>query len=504
MNSRAGALADLSMISANYGNLEHAEVIHRDWFTFLGGQPAEVVFVENGSPLTGQAALYAGVKQGWITKLLSVRPGAFDIGKHQAFIAEVSALAMATRSYALLYHLDVLVSRRGHDDWLVDAQQRLRDPKVFAIGGSFNAPSKIAEHDGDWYVSDKLSGNFALLPRTRYQDAWLRVAGSFLRSGYREEHPLPVAARRFVMEVGLEQLLESSEWRTLVRRETSDWSILHTNLSGPELAAARERFFEGEGLAPYLNAGDAPTVKEYGKQLKYFGQPGEPLVKRMRVAIGASALGPLYRRILGRAEKRAAEEAEPPTLRELAARSRGVLDDLSLVIWIDEPAALATGLEKLYRALGGRPAQVIGLVAVGAHEVDRAWQAHVDGATDKLLVSRTLPVGGGISRETMLDHGVYAHAHCPSYLLCRASALQGAPSWAPRVLEHLHDDRSHGMLSFPEGVPLAAAEAAVQRRSELLAEIEARTSRSGVVGIGAQAAEETRPSVTPDARRGAA
>jgi len=486
MNPRAGALADLSMISANYGNLDLAEAIHKDWFRFLGGTPGEVVFVENGSPLKGQAALFQGVKQGWITKLLSVRPGAFDIGKHQAFIAEVSALAMATRPLALLYHLDVLVSRRGHDDWLVDAQQRLRDPSVYAIGGSFNAPSKCAEFDEDWYLSNKLSGNFALLPRTRYQDAWLRVAGSFLRSGYREEHPLPVKARRFIMEVGLEQLLESSDWRTMVRRETREWTILHTNLNGPELAAARMRVLSGEGVERrYLNAGDAPTVTEHGKQLKYFGQPDEGMLRKVRVAVGASPLGPLYRRLLGRAaELPVPDETEPPTLRELSTRSRGPLDQLSVIVWVDDPTVLGVGLDSLYAALGGRPAQVLALLPAGAPAADRAWQAHVDGATDKLLISRSLPVEGGISLETMVDHGIFAHAHCPDYLLCRASALVGPLDWLPRLQARLQDGKASTLMSVPDGAPLAAAAAAAHRRIDMLVEAEAHGQGRVIVGVG--------------------
>jgi len=504
MNPRAGALADLSMISANYGNLELAEAIHKDWFGFLGGEPGEVVFVENGSPLRGQTTLFEGVKQGWIDKLLSVRPGVFDIGKHQAFIAEVSALAMATRPLALLYHLDVLVSRRGHDDWLVDAQQRLQDPNVYAIGGSFNAPSKSAEHDEDWYLSKKLSGNFALLPRTRYQDAWLNVAGSFVRSGYREEHPLPVPARRFLMEVGLEQLLEQRDWRTMVRRENRDWSILHTNLNGPALAAARDRARSGEGVDDYLNAGDAPTVTEHGKDLKYFGQPGLSLTRKLRIAIGASPVGPLYRKLLGRHTlPPIPEEMEPPTLHELASRGKGPLDQLSVVVFVDEPSALKAGLEALYAALGGRPAQVVGLVSAQHAEVDRAWQAHAEGVTDKLLVSRSLAAGARITRETLVDHGVFAHAHCPGYLLCNASALTRAAAHAPRLLEPLREGKTSGLLSFPDGAALEQADLAVHTRIDLVIEAERAGHPSAVVGI-ADLPDQPSQSNGLSARRGAA
>jgi hypothetical protein len=478
---RAHALADLSMISANYGNLDLAEDIHRDWFRFLGGTPREVVFVENGSPLVGQTVLFEGVKSGWITKLLSVRPGSFDIGKHQAFIAEVSALAMATRPNVLLYHLDVLVARRGHDDWLVDALKKLADPKVFAIGGSFNAPSKIAEHDDDWYVSNKLSGNFALLPRGRYREAWQRVAGSFLRSGYREEHPLPVATRRFVMEVGLERLLESAAWRTLVRRETRDWSIFHTNLNGADLGAARARFLSGRGIERYLNAGDSPVLEEVGKQLKYFGHPEVSRVRKLRIAIGASSLGPIVRRLLGREDVAQPPETEPPTVRDLASRGKSPLDQLAVVVWVDDARALAGGLGALYNSLGGRPAQVLGLLPAGDPAADQAWQAHLEGSTDKLLVSRRLPVGGGISLATMVDHGVFAHAHSPDYLLCRASKLAASASWVPQALERLHTATT--LPSTPDNMPLELADVALHRRLDLMQQVEAGSPISAMLGL---------------------
>ncbi len=462
------------MLTANYGNLDLAEAIHKDWYRFLGGQPGEVVFVENGSPLPGQTALFHGVKDGWITKLLSVRPGAFDIGKHQAFIAEVSALAMCTKRNALLYHLDVLVSRRGRDEWLVDAERRLQNPSVYAIGGSFNAPSKCSDYDDDWYLSKKLSGNFALLPRSRYQESWLRVAGSFLRSGYREEHPLPVAERRFIMEVGLERLLESQTWRTMVRRESRDWIILHTNLNGAALAEARERFLAGEGVERYLNAGDELLLPSSPLKLKYFGQPGVPLSKQVRIALGA------YRRkLLGqRVGPDPADEVEPPTLRELAARMTQPREQLSVVIWVDDPAALKPGVDALTRALGGRPGQVIALASAHDPAIDRVWQAHVDGATDKLLVSRALSAGRGMSVATLIDHGVFAHAHCANYLLANASALESAATWAPQSLGNTTPTYD------PAGSSLDDARFVLIERARLLADLEAQTGTPVIVGAG--------------------
>jgi hypothetical protein len=499
MTQRASSLAGLSMITANYGNLELAEAIHKDWFRFLGGQPGETVFVENGSPLPGQTALFNGVKNGWITKLLSVRPGAFDIGKHQAFIAEVSALAMSTKRNVLLYHLDVLVSRRGRDEWLIDADRRLQNPSVYAIGGSFNAPSKSSDYDDDWYLSKKLSGNFALLPRTRYQDAWLRVAGSFLRSGYREEHPLPIPARRFIMEVGLERLLESRDWRTMVRRESRDWIILHTNLNGAALAEARERFFAGEGVERYLNAGEELALPDNNFKLKYFGQPGVPLLKQLRIAFGASPIGTLMRKVRGRELPPNPDEVEPPTLRELASRMTQQRDHLSVVIWVDDPAALKSGVDSLTRALGGRPAQVIALVSAHDAAVDRAWQAHVEGATDKLLVSRSLSAGRGISTATLIDHGVFAHAHCPNYLLANASALESAAAWVPQALAR---DAS-ATIYDPAGSSLDHARFVMIKRATLLADLEAQTGAPVIVGVGPG---NDAPGRDPEmnARRGAA
>jgi hypothetical protein len=484
--NRANALADVSMISANYGNLDLAEAIHQDWFRFLGGMPGEVVFVENGSPLTEQTRLFEAVKSGWITKLLSVRPGAFDIGKHQAFIAEVSALAMATRPFVLLYHLDVLVWQRGHDDWLVDAQQRLADAHVFAIGGSFNAPSRTKNHSRTWYWSDKLSGNFALLPRKRYQEAWLRIAGRFLRWGFRDEHPLPPAQRRFAMEVGFEQLMATRPWRTLVQRESPSWRIFHTNLNGAELRETRERFLRGDGIEPYLNAGDEPVVTQVGSKLKYYGHPRLSRRRRLRVAVGASPLGPVYRRLLGRVHVPHVEEKEPLTVRDLTAERNELRDRVSFVVFVDDASKLRAGLESLREALGGRPEQVVALLPVGDPAVDQAWSAHVDGLTDKLLVSRSLPVAGGISLTTLVDHGVFAHAHLPDYVLCRASALERAGSWLPGALGSLEGTEAGAHLTcFPQGAALHSADAATQRRDLLLTQIETDTHSSAMLGVGA-------------------
>ena len=491
MTNRANVLADISMISANYGNLPLAEAIHKDWFRFLGGRPGEVVFVENGSPFQDQALLFEGVKKGWITKLLSVRPGAYDIGKHQAYIAEISALAMATRPLVLLYHLDVLVGRHGHDEWLVDAYKQLLDPKVFAIGGSFNAPAKYADLDADWYLSKKLSGNFALLPRARYQESWLRVASEFLRSGFREEHPLPMAARRFIMEVGLERMLASNDWFTRVRRESPDWNVFHTNLNGEQLAQARARFLTGRGVDAYLNAGDVLMRTDNEFKVRYFGQPEPSRIKQLRVAVGASPLGPIYRRILGRPSQPAVEEpVDPPTLRDLVSTRHSPLDDLAVVVWADDPKALDGGLENLFSAVGGRPGQVLVLASALDPAVDHAWQAHVDGRSDKLVVSRSLPVGAVPTPATMTDHGVFAHAHCPNYLVCRASSLDSVTSWLPQAMSRLEFDHElSGRISFPDGLPLAQAEGAVQRRADLMGELEAVHHVSPVVGAPAPSFE---------------
>ncbi len=481
MSSRAQILADISMISANYGNVAQAETIHRDWFRFMGGQPGEVVFVENGSPLDGQATLFEGVKQGWITKLLSVRPGALDIGKHQAYVAEISALAMATRRLALLYHLDVLVAQRGHDDWLLEATEQLRDPNVFAVGGSFNAPSKAAELSRDFYLSKKLSGNFALLPRARYQEAWLRIAGDFLRSGYRDAHPLPGPERRFLMEVGLEKLLASRDWHTVVRRESSDWAVFHTNLNGGELEAARERFLRGEDVAPCLNAGDEVLGPDNRFKHKYFGQPDISLSRQLRVAFGATLLGRASRRLRGRRWDAAGAEGDAPNVGELAGDSTTLLDRLALVVWVDTPSSLASGLDAFYATLGARPRQVVALASAQDPAVDLAWRAHADGATDKLLVSRSLPAGAGPSFATLADHGVFAHAHSPIYALCRASAL---PALASSLLRALKEGSMTSSLALPEGAPLGRAQGFVRRRRDLLAELEARTQSVPVLGVG--------------------
>jgi len=289
------------------------------------------------------------------------------------------------------------------------------------------------------------------------------------------------------MEVGLERMLADGDWHTRVRRESPRWSVFHTNLNGEQLAAARTRFLTGQGIDAYLNSGDVLMRQDNEFKVKYFGQPSPSAIKQLRVAVGASALGPIYRRILGRPTRPSEQEAaDPPTLGDLTRTRHSPLDDLAVVVWVDDPKQLASGLASLYAGIGGRPGQVLALVSAQDPAVDAAWQAHVDGCTDKLVVSRSLAPGEGPSVRAMVEHGVFAHAHCPSYLVCRASALADVTRWLPQAMSRIESDHDlASRISYPDGVPMPEAEGLVQKRRDLMQKLEASQRVSPVVGAPA-------------------
>ena len=63
--------------------------------------------------------------RGMIDKLLLVKADHCDTGRDINYIAEHTAPAIATKPYLLLFKIDCLPWRNGHDQWLVEAMQHL-------------------------------------------------------------------------------------------------------------------------------------------------------------------------------------------------------------------------------------------------------------------------------------------------------------------------------------------------------------------------------------------
>lgn len=293
------ALANISMVAANFGNAETFEDILEDWFKFLGGRPGEVCIVDGGSNRQTQDLYWKLFQQGKIDKLQIIRPEHPENHKDRCFYQEHAAGAIAGRPYLLWFKSDTLPRRTGHDDWVPQALEFLDRPDTFAVGGSFNVPSR--HHDAPWpgwYFSDKCSENFSLMKRASFIAAMQEFAGDYIASGFRGPSPADTTnQRRFLVEVAFENYIRSHQQYTLVKVEDPTWMVFHTNVLGKDLVGVRQDFLAGKDVEKYFNAGS------YNRMWtgSYYGKPPQRW-KNFKWMINESSLGPVVRgikRLLG-------------------------------------------------------------------------------------------------------------------------------------------------------------------------------------------------------------
>lgn len=295
----SGALGRVSMVCANYGNgAAFGDVLH-DWFGFLGGRPGEVVVVDGGSDDQTQRVCWELFRAGDIDRLELISPKHPNNHKDLCYIQEHAAGAGATKEYLLWFKIDTLPYRRGFEEWLPEALELLERPDTFAIGGSFNTPSRTHEAWPGWYFSDRCSENFALMKRESFVAAMQEYAGSYIASGFRGVNPgVATGQERWLVEVAFERYIAGHRKYTLVREETEDWTVFHTNCQGKRLVKVREKYLERRGVARYMNAGSGarPPDGVFPPGV-YYGLPGPALSRRVREAFGASFAGPYWRGI---------------------------------------------------------------------------------------------------------------------------------------------------------------------------------------------------------------
>jgi hypothetical protein len=289
----AQARDSVSLVAANFGNPEALADVLDDWFTFLGGKPGEVVIVDGGSDPATQRVYWDLFSAGKIDKLQVIRGDHPENNKNLCFIQEHTAGAIASRPYLLWFKSDTLPFRQGHDNWLAEAIDYLDRDDTFAVGGSFNIPSKHHDAWPGWYFSDKCSENFALMKRDRFIAAMREMAGDYIASGFRG--PSPSEARgqsRYLIEVAFERFIEKHGQYTLVKVEDPTWTVFHTNLTGPRLARARQNYLARIDIQRHMNAGSVIALNGGC----YYGM-SRPYWKEMRVALGASPLGGPWRKL---------------------------------------------------------------------------------------------------------------------------------------------------------------------------------------------------------------
>lgn len=290
----AEALDRLTLVTANFGDGLVLREIMQDWFDFLGGRPGQVVVVDNGSNRQTQDASWRCYQEGLIDKLLLVKPDHCDTGRHINYIAEHTAPAIATKPYILFFKIDCLPWRRGLDDWLVRAMEQLERDDTFAVGGSFNCDARHHDAWDGWYFSHKCSENFALMKRERFIAAMEESMGQYISSGFRGPLFIQHAdERHYLMELAMERYMQKHGLYTLARKEDADWTVFHTNVHDERLSKVRDDYKARRGVNRFMNAGNFEVKFPSGV---WYGRP--PLIpwhKRLRIAAGASALGPLWR-----------------------------------------------------------------------------------------------------------------------------------------------------------------------------------------------------------------
>jgi len=301
VSERVSKLDDVSLVTNNFGDaLVFADIL-LDWFRFLGGKPGEVVVVDCGSDRETQTIYWNLFKEGLIDKLQLIQSNHEDNygGIESGYKKEYTAGAIASKPYLLWFHVDTLPYREGHDNWLEESISYLERDDVFAVGGSFNLPSKHHDAWPGWYFSDKCSLNFALMKRSTFMKATHEFAGPYIMAGFKGENPAEVMVpgkARYLFEVAFEEYIQRNKMYTLCKVEEPTWTVFHTNTHEERLKKTREKYLARKDIERFMNAGFSNEEPRPDRAI-YYGQPPIGIIKRLRIMFGRSLVGPYWQQL---------------------------------------------------------------------------------------------------------------------------------------------------------------------------------------------------------------
>ncbi|MEX2218775.1 MAG: hypothetical protein WD749_08445 [Phycisphaerales bacterium] len=254
-------LSRLTLAISGFGADRAAPRILLDWFRFLGGRPAEVVYVDGGSARTSTRVLTSMLHRGLIDRLELLNPRHWENSYDRCYIQEYRAGRLATRPYIMFVKLDMLTWRQGHARWLEEDMARLDQPGVFAITNSHLIDPPTGR-EGPYLRYDFASLNFALMKREAWERAMREQIGGFIDAEFRGPFPAHIQAeerwRRALVEWAWQSHCRANGLRTLARAESSDWTIFHVNKTGRRLLALRKRFLAREGIEAFF---DQPKMR---------------------------------------------------------------------------------------------------------------------------------------------------------------------------------------------------------------------------------------------------
>lgn len=241
----------ITLAMSGFGDAGAHRHVLQDWFEFLGGRPAEVVYVDGGSkPATGRA-LQAMLHDGLIDKLELLNPASWENSFHRCYIQEYQAGALATRPYICFVKPDMLPMRRGFDGWLFEDLTLLERPEVFAVTTTHLIDPPMRREAGH-NVYDFNSLNFSLMKRSSFHAAMRGQIGDFIDRGFRGEFPSHIRCeekfRRALIEWAWQQHCTDNKLVTLARPESHDWTIFHINKYGRKLLEYRRHFRARHGI----------------------------------------------------------------------------------------------------------------------------------------------------------------------------------------------------------------------------------------------------------------
>ncbi len=299
MSEALSKLNEISMVARNLGDGLVFRDVLLDWFKFLGGKPGEVVIVDVGSNAETQEVYWQLYQEGLIDKFQVIKPNHQDNNHERGYVQLYTAGAIASKPYLLWFNIDTLPYREGHDTWLEESIGYLDRDDVFAIGGSFNLPSKHHDAWPGWYFSHKCSLNFALMKRSTFMAAMYEYAGDYIASGFQGENPAdePDTDRgRYLLEIAMEEYIKRHNVYTLCKVEDPNWTVFHTNTHEERLKQTREKYLARQDIEPFMNAGfsDAEPIPD---QALYYGQPPikRGIFKQWQITFGQSPAGPTWR-----------------------------------------------------------------------------------------------------------------------------------------------------------------------------------------------------------------
>ncbi len=283
LDRRNAVLEGISLCTYSTGKDMVREVLD-DWLQFLGGQPKETIFAI--SPTVGAPAIYEELyREGKIDRILGLEPNGRSVMEIEGEAVSQAVSAAATE-WVLLIKLDTLPFRSGHADWLAEALEMIERHRLFGMTGSAGPDITQRPLVTGYCVTQKFSNNFSLFRKADWLDVINRAACPESSSNPAASAQFNGENRRYLNEYLVEEYLEKTGKKMLVRLESLEWSVSHVNVWGDALKKVRLSYLERAGVKRFLNTGRAIRRMPLHPWQKYYGFPPPPLLKRIRIDLG--------------------------------------------------------------------------------------------------------------------------------------------------------------------------------------------------------------------------